>query len=170
MEKLKVLLVDDNQGFIALSLHVLSSMNAVEVIGWGYDGFDGVRLAAELNPDVVIMDLVMPGMGGLQATRIMKTQYKPPLIAIASYYDDVPHREHAATAGADGFIGKDAYQEQIALFFDQMKKPAQKPASKTSWATDLWLPDSQSRREHDEAVRSTKNNKAAHSLCDMELR
>lgn len=116
MKPLQILLVDDNQAFLALSLRLLSSLDDVEVIGWGYDGFNGVRLAEELCPDLVIMDLDMPGMGGLQATRLIKAQHQPPLIVIASYHDDVERREHAAAAGADSFVSKDAFEKQIAAF------------------------------------------------------
>ena len=123
MKRLSILLVDDNQAFLALSFRLLSSMNDVEVIGWGYDGLDGVRLAEELCPDLVIMDLDMPGMGGLQATRLIKAQHQPPLIAIASYHDDVERREHAAAAGADGFVGKDEFETQIAAFLKKASNP-----------------------------------------------
>jgi len=116
MKLLRTLLVDDNQAFLALSKHLLAPMPSVEVIGFGYDGFDAVRLAEELHPDLIIMDLVMPGMGGLQATRLIKAQERAPQIVIASYYDDAEHREHAAAAGADGFVGKNAYEAQISQF------------------------------------------------------
>jgi two-component system invasion response regulator UvrY len=116
MKRLRTVLVDDNQAFLALSKHLLAPIESVEVIGFGYDGFDAVRLAEELHPDLIIMDLVMPGMGGLQATRLIKAQHQPPLIVIASYYDDAEHREHAAAAGADGFVGKNAYEQQIAKY------------------------------------------------------
>jgi DNA-binding NarL/FixJ family response regulator len=118
MKQLRTLLVDDNQAFLALSKHLLSPISSVEVVGFGYDGFDAVRLAEELHPDLIIMDLVMPGMGGLQATRLIKAQDSAPQIVIASYYDDAEHREHAAAAGADGFVGKNAYEAQIAQFLD----------------------------------------------------
>jgi DNA-binding NarL/FixJ family response regulator len=122
MKRLKILLVDDNQAFLALSLKLLAPMDTVEVIGWGYNGFDGVRLAEELKPDLVIMDLEMPRMGGLQATRLIKAQHRPPMIAIASYHDDVERREHVAAAGADGFIGKSAFEKQIAAFLQKATK------------------------------------------------
>lgn len=114
MKRLRTLLIDDNQAFLALSKHLLAPIEAVDVVGFGYDGFDAVRLAEELRPDLIIMDLVMPGMGGLQATRLIKAQDQPPQIVIASYYDDAEHREHAAAAGADGFVGKNGYEQQIA--------------------------------------------------------
>jgi len=116
MKTLRTLLVDDNQAFLALSKHLLAPLSQVEIVGFGYDGFDAVRLAEELHPDLIIMDLVMPGMGGLQATRLIKAQDQPPQVVIASYYDDAEHREHAAAAGADGFVGKNTYEQQIAQY------------------------------------------------------
>ena len=71
------------------------------------------RLAEELKPDVIIMDLAMPGMGGLQATRLIKAQDAPPRVIIASHYDDASHREHAAGAGADGFVNKQEFEHRI---------------------------------------------------------
>jgi len=116
MKTLRTLLVDDNQAFLTLSKHLLASLPQIEIIGMGHDGFDAVRLAEELHPDLIILDLVMPGMGGLQATRLIKAQDQPPQIVIASYYDDAEHREHAAAAGADGFVGKNTYEQQIAQY------------------------------------------------------
>ncbi len=114
MAGLKTLLVDDNEAFLVLSRHLLAEVGGIEVIGCGHDGFDAVRLADELRPDLIIIDLVMPGMGGLQATRLIKAQDRPPRVVVASHYDDAEHREHAARAGADGFVGKNDYERQIA--------------------------------------------------------
>jgi len=113
MNAYKTLLIDDNKGFLVLAGHLLAGNARVEVIGKGYDGFDAVRLSEELRPDLIIMDLAMPGMGGLQATRLIKAQDHPPRIVIASHYDDAQHREHAAAAGADGFISKQDYEHRI---------------------------------------------------------
>ncbi|MGQ0620023.1 MAG: response regulator [Panacagrimonas sp.] len=113
MEKMRTLLIDDNKGFVVLARHLLAAVPEVDVIGCGYDGFDAVRMAEELRPDVIIMDLAMPGMGGLQATRLIKAQDAPPLVIIASHYDDASHREHAAGAGADGFVNKQEFEHRI---------------------------------------------------------
>jgi len=55
----------------------------------------------------------MPGMGGLQATRLIKAQDAPPIIFIASHHDDAEHREHSARAGADGFLSKQDFDQTI---------------------------------------------------------
>ena len=113
MDKLRTLLIDDNKGFVVLAKHLLASVPEVDVIGCGYDGFDAVRMAEELRPDLIIIDLAMPGMGGLQATRLIKAQDSPPRVIIASHYDDASHREHAAGAGADGFVNKQEFEQRI---------------------------------------------------------
>jgi len=124
MKRLRTLLVDDNQAFLVLQKHLLAPIERIEVVGFGHDGYDAVRLADELRPDLIVIDLVMPGMGGLQATRLIKAQDHPPLVIIASHYDDAEHREHAAKAGADGFVGKNFYEQQIASLVQQFPEDA----------------------------------------------
>jgi DNA-binding NarL/FixJ family response regulator len=124
MKRLRTLLVDDNQAFLVLQKHFLAPIERIEVVGFGHDGYDAVRLADELRPDLIVIDLVMPGMGGLQATRLIKAQDHPPLVIIASHYDDAEHREHAAKAGADGFVGKNFYEQQIASLVQQFPEDA----------------------------------------------
>lgn len=120
MDSLKTVLVDDNKAFVVLARHLLARCPRIEVVGTGYDGYDAVRLAEELRPDLIIMDLLMPAMGGLQAARLIKAQSQPPLVIIASHYDDPRYREHAAEAGAEGFISKNDFEHHIAQFLDRM--------------------------------------------------
>lgn len=120
MSKLRTVLVDDNKAFVVLARHLMASLPEIEIVGAGYDGYDAVRLAEELHPDLIIMDLLMPAMGGLQATRLIKAQSSPPLVIIASHYDDPRYREHAAEAGAEGFISKNDFEHHIAEFLLRM--------------------------------------------------
>lgn len=117
MSGIRTILVDDNQAFLVLARELLAdSAPQLQIIATGADGYDAVRLAERLSPDLIIMDLFMPSMGGLQATRLIKAQDRPPLVLIASHYDDAKHREHCAQAGADGFIGKQDYEYKVAEF------------------------------------------------------
>jgi len=113
MKTYKTLLIDDNEAFLTLAMHLLKGNARIEVVGRGYTGFDAVRLAESLRPDLILMDLSMPGMGGLQATRLIKAQDAPPIIFIASHHDDAEHREHSARAGADGFLSKQDFDQTI---------------------------------------------------------
>jgi two-component system invasion response regulator UvrY len=116
MKIFRTLLVDDNEAFLVLARHLLASVPEVDVVGLGHDGYDAVRMAEDLRPELILMDLSMPGMGGLQATRLIKAQDSPPYILIASHYDDAEHREYTAQAGADGFINKQDYEQRVADF------------------------------------------------------
>lgn len=124
MRTFRTLLVDDNEAFLVLARHLLATVPEIEIVGYGHDGYDAVRLAESLKPDLILMDLSMPGMGGLQATRLIKAQDRPPAILIASQHNDAEHREHTAQAGADGFISKNDYEGPIGRFVKNLSADA----------------------------------------------
>ena len=115
---LRLLLVDDHEAFLAAAERQLRRVEGVEVVGRGRDGIEAVALADALKPDLVVLDLAMPEMGGLQATRLIKAQDSPPFVAIASHFDDAEHREHAQRAGADAFISKLNYAAELLPLID----------------------------------------------------
>ena len=105
-QPIRLLIVDDHDAFLNAAERHLRRIGHVEIVGRGRNGIEAVALADELKPDVVVLDLAMPEMGGLQATRLIKAQDQPPYVVVASHFDDVEHREHAQRAGADAFISK----------------------------------------------------------------
>ena len=113
MRNLNVLLVDDHEGFINAAIRHLRRVDWVNVVGSAANGIEAIAQCEALVPDVVLMDLAMPEMGGLQATRLIKAQDKPPYIVIASHFDDAQHREHALRAGADAFVSKLSYLQDV---------------------------------------------------------
>ena len=113
MSKVTVLLVDDHEGFINAALRHFRRFDWLEVVGTAANGLQAIERAEALRPQVVLMDLAMPEMGGLQATRLIKTQDAPPFIVIASHFDDAEHREHAQRAGADNFVSKLSYIQEV---------------------------------------------------------
>ena len=92
MRRITVLIVDDHEGFINAAVRHLRNVAWVEIIGRAFNGLEAVEASERLRPDVVLMDLAMPEMGGLQATRLIKAQDAPPFVAIASHFDDAEHR------------------------------------------------------------------------------
>ena len=110
---LSVLLVDDHEGFINAARRHLRTVTWVEIVGRASNGLEAVARTEELKPQVVLMDLAMPEMGGLQATRLIKAQTDPPFVVIASHFDDAQHREHAHRAGADAFVSKLNYIQDV---------------------------------------------------------
>ena len=106
MRTLRVLLVDDHDGFINAAMRHFRKVEWLDIAGTAGNGLEAIERSEALRPDAILMDLAMPEMGGLQATRLIKAQDEPPYIVIASHFDDAEHREHAMRAGADGFVCK----------------------------------------------------------------
>ena len=121
MSKITVLLVDDHEGFINAALRHLRKVEWLDIVGRASNGLEAIERSETLRPDVVLMDLAMPEMGGLQATRLIKTQDAPPFIVIASHFDDAEHREHAMRAGADDFVSKLAYIQEVLPILEKFK-------------------------------------------------
>ena len=121
MSKITVLLVDDHEGFINAALRHLRKVEWLDVVGRASNGLEAIERSETLRPDVVLMDLAMPEMGGLQATRLIKTQYAPPFVVIASHFDDAEHREHAMRAGADDFVSKLSYIQEVLPILEKFK-------------------------------------------------
>ena len=124
MSKITVLLVDDHEGFINAALRHLRKVEWLEIVGRASNGLEAIERSETLRPDVVLMDLAMPEMGGLQATRLIKAQDAPPYVVIASHFDDAEHREHATRAGADNFVSKLSYIQDVMQILESLHAAA----------------------------------------------
>lgn len=122
MNKISVLLVDDHEGFINAAVRHLRKLDWLEVVGRAGNGLEAIERSESLRPEVVLMDLAMPEMGGLQATRLIKTQDAPPFVVIASHFDDAEHREHAMRAGADAFVSKLSYIQEVLPILEKFRE------------------------------------------------
>lgn len=116
---IRLLLVDDHDAFLNAAERHLRRLESVQIIGRASNGIEAVAQADALKPDLVVLDLAMPEMGGLQATRLIKAQDQPPFVVIASHFDDAEHREHAQRAGADAFISKLNYIAELLPVLEQ---------------------------------------------------
>lgn len=120
LNTIKVLLVDDHEGFINAVLRHMRKHPWVDIVGTAGNGIEAVSRSETLRPDVVLMDLAMPEMGGLQATRLIKAQDAPPFVAIVSHFDDSEHREHALRAGSDAFVSKLNYMQEVLPLLERL--------------------------------------------------
>ncbi|MBB2744588.1 UNVERIFIED_ORG: DNA-binding NarL/FixJ family response regulator [Microbispora rosea subsp. rosea] len=111
---MRVLVVDDQQlmreGLVAL----LDLVDHVEVVGDAGNGEEALSLVAELRPDVVLMDLRMPVMDGVEATRRISREYPEVAVVVLTTYDDDRSVDSALLAGACGYLTKDAGRAEIA--------------------------------------------------------
>src|SRR6059058_4785277 len=113
-EPVRVLLVDDEE-LVRFGLRtVLESAGGFEVVGEAGDGAAGVRAAAQLKPDVVLVDIRMPVMDGLAATEAILALPDPPQVAVLTTFHVDEYVHAALAAGAAGFLLKDTPPRQIA--------------------------------------------------------
>ena len=111
---IRVLLADDQALVRGGFRMILEAQNDVEVVAEAEDGQQAIALARELKPDVVLMDIRMPGLDGLEATRRLLTAPEPPRVLILTTFDLNEYVYEAMKSGASGFLLKDVRPEQLA--------------------------------------------------------
>jgi DNA-binding NarL/FixJ family response regulator len=113
MKKISVLLVDDHtvvrQGFRSL----LSAESDIEVVGEAENGRQAVQLTRQLSPDVVVMDIAMPQLNGLEATRQIVGAGLPAKVLILSSYSDDEYVQQSTEAGASGYLLKQSAADDL---------------------------------------------------------
>jgi len=113
MRKITVLVVDDHiivrDGICTL----LALAGDMEVVGEAANGREGLEKVAKLLPDVVLMDIAMPIMGGLEAIRRIRKEFSETKILVLTQYDDRDHVFPAIQAGANGFVSKTAASSEL---------------------------------------------------------
>lgn len=108
----RVLLADD-QDLVRSGLRMILELAGIEVVGEASDGAEAVTLAIELKPDVVLMDVRMPGADGIEATRAIVDADLPCRVLVLTTFDLDRHVYDALLAGAAGFLLKDASASQL---------------------------------------------------------
>jgi DNA-binding NarL/FixJ family response regulator len=109
----RVLLADDQAMVRAGFRMILRAEPGIDVVGEAEDGREAVRLAAELEPDVVLMDIRMPGMDGLEATAAITASQPAPRVLVLTTFDLDEYVYGALRAGASAFLLKDASEERL---------------------------------------------------------
>ncbi len=113
-DSIKVLLVDDHEMVRIGLAAVLGTEDQIEVVGEASNGLDGIRLAQEYRPDVVLMDLVMEGMDGIETTRkLLQLHPECKVIVLTSYLDD-EKMYPVIEAGAFSYLLKTSRASEIA--------------------------------------------------------
>ncbi|HIC90264.1 MAG TPA: response regulator transcription factor [Anaerolineae bacterium] len=120
MEPISVLLVDDHTLFRDGLASLLRTRPTVEVVGGAADGEEALRLARELLPDLVLMDVRMSGMGGLEATRRLKAELPEVKVVMLTMSEDDQDLFESIKAGAQGYILKNTPAEELFGFIERV--------------------------------------------------
>ena len=115
MKKIKVVVADDHtilrQGIKAL----LDNQEEIEVVGEAKDGREAIKAIEELLPDVILMDIAMPGLNGLEATRRIKKKFPRTKVVVLTMHTNEEYIFQILNAGADGYLVKEtAFQDLIS--------------------------------------------------------
>ena len=109
----RLLIVDDHELVRESTQHMLEGETDLEVVGEAVNGRHALELCRRLRPDLVLMDVRMPEMDGLSATRAIKEEMPAINVLMVSAYESEDYRREAASAGAAGYILKDADRQQL---------------------------------------------------------
>ena len=110
---IKVILIDDEPLVRAGLAAIIDSDPGLEVVGEGGDGAEALDLVARSTPDVVVMDVHMPRLDGLEATRLLMDRQDPPRVLVLTTFDSDDYVFEALRAGADGFVLKRAQPSEL---------------------------------------------------------
>ena len=124
-DKLSVVIVDDSRSALAQAVNALEAIDDVELVGTARDGASAIRLVAERQPDLVLMDIVMPGMDGLAALRLLNANHPQVKIAMLSSVAGAASRaEEAFRLGAVQVLGKPLDGDALRILCEQLLRGA----------------------------------------------
>src|SRR5665647_700494 len=118
----KILLADDHVMFRRGIKSLIQGMDNVEVVGEAGDGLELLRLLQDIHPDLVIMDISMPNLRGLEATREIKNLDSGIKVLILSMHKDREYLYHALTAGAEGYLLKEDADGELILAIQTLRQ------------------------------------------------
>jgi two-component system response regulator AlgR len=120
---IRVLIADDSPLLREAIRRFVSELHGVEVVGVSRDGVEALVLASEVQPDVVLMDSSMPGLDGLEATRLLKCSTVAPAVVVCAVEDPEEVRKAAREAGADALVRKRDIARQIEALLASIARP-----------------------------------------------
>ena len=113
MKTTKILIVDDHEVVRDGLKNILTSLENISIAGEAGNGEDAVKMYSSLKPDLVIMDISMPGMNGIEATRVIKEKDPDARILILTMHDNQEYLNQIIRSGAKGFILKNTDKEEL---------------------------------------------------------
>ena len=158
VQKIRVLIVDDHAIVREALRSLLQSQEDIEVVGEAIDGREAISKTKSLKPDVVLMDITMPGIDGLEATRQIKDFHPDVQIMVLTMHEDNWHFFNVLSAGASGYFVKGGSSAELVS------------ALRTVWHGDLFLYPTMAKYLLDDYVKRAGTGNKKSSLDGLTLR
>lgn len=117
---LRIMLVDDNLTFLASVKTTLQLLPGAEVVGEAHDSAQALEMAQRLKPDLMLLDIVMPGQSGLDVARAMQSWPQLPRVLFLTMHDNESYRMAAKTLGAVGLVDKTNFVTELLPIISNM--------------------------------------------------
>jgi DNA-binding NarL/FixJ family response regulator len=157
MDPVKVLLADDHRMLREGLRAMLDQSGQVQVVGEAQDGNQAVAMTEQLQPDVVVMDIAMPNLNGIEATRVIRQKHPNIKILILTMYETEEYVSEVLKAGATGYVTKEAAGEELLQAILSVVKGA------------VFLQSSMAASVLGQVLKETQEETAAEELTPREL-
>lgn len=121
--RLRTIVIDDSPGFLDVICELLEREDVIDIIARGEDGLDAIEMTAKLNPDLVLMDVDMPRLDGLNATLIISARFPSTRIVLMSVEDSPQLRADCMACGGTSFVNKSRFKEDFARALAVLEEP-----------------------------------------------
>lgn len=112
--RLRTIVIDDSPSFLDVVCELLEREDVIDLIARGQDGLDAIEMTAKLNPDLVLMDIDMPKLDGLNAALIISARFPLTRIVLMSAEDSPQLRADCVACGVTSFVNKARFKEDFA--------------------------------------------------------
>ena len=113
IRSLRMIVVDESEAFLASVRHWIGSRGDLQLVGTARNAAGALVAAADLGPDLMIVEAVLPGIDGFRLTRALKSTANAPLVVIVTFHANAAARDEAFAAGADGFLAKAEFSDEL---------------------------------------------------------
>lgn len=110
---MRILIIDDQIQFLNALAAMLMPIPEIEAVCSAHGGHEGLKFAAEMNPDIVLTDFSMPDLGGMDVARRLKASSRPPKVIMMSFHAEQEYRQMARDAGVDAYVVKSDLDQEL---------------------------------------------------------